>query len=462
MSKRTALPPGPDASSVWQLLQYNYRPLQFLEQCARQFGDPFTIRLAGYGTMVILTGGDAIKDVFHGDPTQLHAGEGNEFLSVTVGKSSVLVLDEAAHARQRRILLPPLKGDRMRVFFDAMQRATVDLIAGWPVGQPLPMDAPMRRITLRVILQAVLGLPPGPELDGFERQVEGLLAPTRIRHSLILMPITPHSLLKNSRWVPYYSHLRLLDESLNAFVKARRQTPAAARGDNVVADLLTATHEDGSAFSDEEIRDAIVTLLVAGHETTSIAMCWALEQIVGRDDVMHAITEELARVTGGGLPKAEHLPRLEYLDAAIRESLRARTILTLVVRKTKVPFVAGGREYPPGVLLSPCNHLVHRLPELYPEPEKFRPERFLERRYAGHEWFPFGGGNRTCLGMAFALYEMKVVLATLFARVRLIRPRGSKSVPVRCGITLVPSDGVRVVVVGSRASGDLPHRDAPP
>jgi len=214
----------------------------------------------------------------------------------------------------------------------------------------------------------------------------------------------------------------------------------------VVTDLLAAAHEDGQPLSDQEIRDAILTLLIAGHETTSIALAWALEQIVTHPEVMDCVVDEGRQVTGGGPLRAEHVGQLGYLDAAIRESLRFRTILPFVVRLTKKPFVAGGREYPPGVLLTPCNHLVHHHQDLYPEPKRFRPERFLERKYAAHEWFPFGGGNRTCLGMAFALYEMKVVLSTLFARVRLARSPGAESRPVRRGITLVPSDGALMTV----------------
>src|SRR5262249_52854197 len=191
-----------------------------------------------------------------------------------------------------------------------------------------------------------------------------------------------------------------------------------------------------------------LTLLLAGHETTSIALSWAIEQIVPRVDVLEKIRNELSDATGGELVRAEHLTHLEYLDATIRESLRVRTILPIVVRLTKRAFTAGGREYPPAVVLYPCSHLVHRRPDLYPEPEKFRPERFLERKYAGHEWFPFGGGNRTCLGMAFALYEMKVVLATLFTQVMFVRPSGSHSRPIRRGVSLAPDDGARLVVTG--------------
>jgi cytochrome P450 len=450
LCQRTSLPPGPHAPPLWQLFRYSLTPLPFLEGCARRYGEAFTIRLAGYGRLVILSAPETVREVFRGDPHVLHSGEGNEFLSVSVGKTSVLVLDDEPHMRQRRILLPPLKGERMRSFFDAMQTATFDVVRAWPLGQPMSMIDPMRRITLRVILQAVLGLPPGPQLDEFVDRFRRMMDQGRMvnnRHSLLLMAMMPRWLFTHTRWLPFMRELRAIDDLLYPFIAARRREPAAARGDNIVANLLAATHENGSALSDVEIRDAVFTMLGAGFETTSLALAWALERIVPRQDVVQHITDELRQVTGGGPPQAEHLDRLVYLDAAIRESLRARTILPFIVRLTKKTFVAGGREYPPGVLLCPSNHLVHRRADLYPEPTVFRPERFLERRYGGHEWFPFGGGNRTCLGMAFALYEMKVVLGTLFAQVRLARPPGARSAPLRRGITLAPDDGARMVVM---------------
>jgi cytochrome P450 len=219
----------------------------------------------------------------------------------------------------------------------------------------------------------------------------------------------------------------------------------------VVADLLAAAHEDGSPLSDQEIRDAVVTLLTAGHDTTALALAWALEQIVPRADVVERLDDELRRAAGGGGPPgAGQLDGLAYLDATIRESLRVRTILPFAVRLTKRPFVAGGREYPAGVVLCPCSHLVHRRPDLYPDPAAFRPERFLERRFAGHEWFPFGGGSRACLGMSFAMYEMRVVLATLLARLRITRPPGSRSAAVRQGIALGPDDGAVMTLAERR------------
>jgi cytochrome P450 len=440
--------PGPKTTAVWQLIRYSRSPLEFLEVCGHRYGDSFLIRLAGYGKLVMLAAPDAVQDVFHGDAHALHSGEANDFLVPTVGPNSVLVLDDEPHARQRRILLPTLKGERMRSFFDAMRAATLEAIRAWPVGRPIRMLEPMQQITLRVILQAVLGLEAGSPRDDMEGKVQRLLAQGRSQYSLILLKILPVTLLQKTRWLPFHRRMHDLDESLYSLIDAHRRTPVAARGENVLADLLAATHEDGRPLSDAEIRDALMTLILAGHDTTSIALAWALEQIVPRPEVVERITDELRRITGGAPPSAEHLPRLEYLDAAIRESMRLRTILPFAVRLTKRAFVAGGREYPPGVLLCPCSHLVHRRADLYPEPEAFRPERFLERKYAGHEWFPFGGGNRTCLGMAFALYEMKAVLGTLFTQVSLIRPAGGRSAPIRRGVALAPDDGVRMLVKG--------------
>jgi cytochrome P450 len=395
----------------------------------------------------MLASPDAVKDVFRGDPHTLHSGEGNEFLSVTVGRNSVLVLDDEPHARQRRVLLPPLKGERMRSFFDAMQAAALAAVQSWPVGRTLGMVEPMQEITLRVMLQVVLGLSSAAELAEFAGKVQRVLALARGRYGIVLVKMLPVALLRGAGWLPFYRRLNDLDEALVTMIEKRRRAPAAERGENILSDLLEASHEDGTPLSNEEVRDALVTLIFAGHDTTSVALSWALEQIVPRADVLARITDELRQTTGGGPPRADQLNRLEYLDAAIRESLRVRTIMPFVVRLTKGVFTAGGREYPSGVVLCPCNHLVHRRADLYPEPEQFRPERFLERRYAAYEWFPFGGGNRMCLGMAFALYEMKVVLSTLLATVRLARPPGSRSAPVRRGLALAPDDGARMTVV---------------
>ncbi len=441
---RSNLPPGPRTPAIWQLLHYAHSPLTFFENCARRYGTPFTVRWSHYGTAVMLDDADSIRDVFRGDPHVLHSGEANAFLNATVGRTSVLMLDEDAHAQQRRLVVPPLKGERMRSFFDAMLTATQDEIRTWPRGRPFPVLPATRRITLRVILQAVLGLPVGPELQEFEHRIERVLAYSRPnRYTIAVLPLFPAERFANSRWMPFFRQLRQLDELIFAFIAGRRKQPITAPC--VFVELLAATSADGRPMSDVEIRDAIVTLVMAGTDTTSIALAWSIEQIGQHPHIVERITGDVQHIAGSEL-QPEHLESLTYLDAAIRESMRIRTIIPFVVRLTKEPFTAGGREYPPGVMLAPCSHLVHRRTDLYPEPDIFRPERFLERKFATHEWFPFGGGNRVCLGMPFALYEMNVVLAELFRSIksRLARPGHTKA--VRQGLSLGPHDGVGVVV----------------
>jgi cytochrome P450 len=447
------LPPGPDSPAWWQLLRFTGDPLGLLEACHIRYGDAFTLNLAGNGRFVMLSDPEAVRDVFRGDPDVLHSGEANTMFSATVGRSSVLVLDEAPHARQRRVLVPPLKGERMRAFFDAMRLETIEAARAWPQNVPFAALPPMRRITLRVILRTALGLAPGPEMDRFERKMETFLSNGRQRYALVFMTIIPIERLSGSRWVPLFRQLRDLDDDLFAFIAARRRGEHRPSGENVLDDLLAARHDDGSPLADSEVRDALITILIAGHDTTALALAWALTDILPRPEVVDRLADELKRVTGGGPPEAEHLPALEYMDAAIRESLRHRPVVPFVVRKTVRPFATGGCEYPPGVVLCPCAYLVHRREDLYPEPDRFRPDRFLERKFGPHEWFPFGGGNRICLGMPFALYEMKVMLATLFSQVRLNRPPRARSRARRYGIVLGPDDGARVVVCGATGAG---------
>lgn len=445
-SPSPTLPKGPSAPAWWQLIRFAGNPLGLLDECHRAYGDAFTLHVAGQGRFVMLSDPKAVREVFQGDPSVLHSGEANSLFIATVGRHSVLVLDGAEHMRQRRVLVPPLKGERMRAFFDAMRLETLEAVRAWSVGTPFATLPAMRRITLRVILRTGLGLEPGPELDRLERKMETFLSNGRQRYALVLMTIIPIQRLTGSRWVPLFRQLHDLDDDLFAIIGARRRGDHPAVGQNVLDDLLAATHEDGTPLDDREVRDALITILIAGHETTALALAWALTEIAQHPLVMDGLGHELAHVTGGNPPEAQHLPALEYLDATIRESLRLRPVAPFVVRKTVQHFTVGDREYPAGVVLCPCSYLVHQREDLYPEPGRFRPERFLERKFGPHEWFPFGGSNRVCLGMPFALYEMKVLLATMLSQIRWSRPAGARSRSRRYGIVLGPDDGGRVIV----------------
>jgi cytochrome P450 len=442
----STLPPGPRIPDWWQLIRFAGDPLGLLDECQRRYGDAFTLHIGGRGRYVMLSDPEVVREVFRADPEVLHSGEANALFRATVGRNSVLVLDEAPHARQRRVVTPPFKGERMRAFFDAMQVETIAAVRAWPVGTPFATLPSMRQITLRVILRTGLGLAPGSEMDRFQQKMERVLAWGRQRYALVLMTVIPIERLSGSRWVPLFRQLSDLDDDLFAFIAARRRGDHTTAGPNVLDDLLAAVHEDGTPLEDREVRDALITVLIAGHDTTALALGWAFAEIAGRPEVVDRLAKELTRVTGGGPPEARHLQALEYLDGAIRESLRLRPVAPFVVRKTVQPFAVGGRQYLEGVVLCPCSYLVHRREELYPDPDEFRPERFLERKFGPHEWFPFGGGNRVCLGMPFALYEMKVLLATVLSQVRPSRPAEARSRARRYGIVIGPDDGGRIVV----------------
>ncbi len=446
MNSSFKMPPGLSQHPVVQLLRYSFWPLQFLEDCAR-LGETFSVHLAGFGPMVQLTRPEDIREVFRGDPAVLHAGEGNALLATLVGETSVLVLDDEPHGRQRRRLLPPLKGERMRTFFDAMRDETLAVADQWAASGEVRADTAMQGVTLRVILRAALGMDSGAAFEDLQSSMGRLLREVRHPLVLVLWNLFPPQRFENSRILPFYRLRRRFDARLYEVIAAQRALPAAARPPCVLSDLLDVVDDDGRGMSDVELRDAIVTILAAGHDTTALSLAWALEQIVARPDVVAHIEDELQRVCGVDVPGPAHLAQLEYLDAAIRESLRVRTILPFVVRVLKAPFEVAGVSYPRGVVLCPSIHLLHQREDLYPEPHLFRPERFLERKFAAHEWDPFGGGNRACLGQVFALYEMKVVLATLFSVLRMTRPAGAVSRPVRRGISVGPSDGTRLTAV---------------
>jgi len=443
-TKQDSLPLGPRTSSAIQLYQWSMRPLELLEDCAQRFGDTFTLRFAGFGTIVMFTSPEAIKEIFRGDPHTLHSGEANAFLSQIVGENSLLVLDDEPHARQRHVTMPAFKGDRMRSFFSAMRDRTLDSIAEWPESRSFRIDQSMRDITLRVILQAVLGISTGDKFESLTKQVARVLNFGATKWSLILTKVAELIRLNHLKSLPYYRQLRDLDDTLFEIIEQHR-TESGTTNRSILTDLLESRHEDGNMMSNQELRDIIITSLMAGHETTATALAWSVEQILEHPNILERIRAELTSVTNGSELQAEHLPRLEYLDAVIKESLRIRTILPFVIRLVKQPFTVDGREYPSGVQLAPCVHLVHRREDLYSDAAEFHPERFLERKYSPYEWLPFGGGNRICLGMSFALFEMKVVLATVFSKVQLTRPKGAVSEIGRRGIVLSPSDGVTVI-----------------
>jgi cytochrome P450 len=422
-----ALPPGPAASRPLQTARWIFRPGAMLEDCRRRYGDMFTLRITHEGTWVFVSHPDAIKQVFTGDPRVLHAGEANVVLLPVLGHHSVLLLDEAAHMSQRKLMLPSFHGERMRGYEETMAEVARAEIERWPLGQPHPVRPAMQRITLEVILRTVFGVQDDTRRarlrDALGAAFEWGARPRRMAMMAALGPrrVDERGLFRRV--------LDPADELIYEEIRGHRDAPDLAERDDVLSLLLQARHEDGSPMTDEELRDELMTLLVAGHETTASSLAWALERLVRHPD-------KLERLRDG---------EDEYLDAVCKETLRLRPILALVLRRLTEPMEIGGRLLPAGVNVAPCIYLVHRRPDVYPEPLAFRPERFLEQPAGTYTWIPFGGGVRRCLGASFALFEMKVVLRELVGRLdlRVTDPRPERI--TRRAITLVPERGGTVV-----------------
>jgi cytochrome P450 len=420
------LPPGPRTPSLWQFLNYILRPYPFLDGARARHGAPFTVRFPRHGRIVMLSDPASVKDVFTGDPHVLHSGESNAFLGETLGENSLLVTDDEAHWRQRVPQMPPFHGERMRAHTGAIRAATLRRMEGWGPGGGIELEEECREITREVILETVFG----EHDEAFAALIRAFLE-TIDRPLALLGSLVPRWLRPFTPWRPIVLARRKLDAGLFALLARRRAAPPS---DDVLSLLFRMKHEDGAPLTDQELRDHLMTLLLAGHDTTAIALGWAFEQILSHPEALARIREEVAN---------EETP---YLDAAIKESHRLRPVVPLVIRLLKKPFVAGGREYPAGVHLAPCMLLAHRDPANYADPEAFRPERFLDKAPDPNAWFPFGGGRRRCLGMAFALHEMRVVLATILSRAKLELEPGRKGGVRRKGILLAPRDGTRAIV----------------
>jgi cytochrome P450 len=426
------LPPGPDWSLPRSTRRWWAQPLQTLEYCRARYGDMFTYRLPYEGTWVFVSDPETIKQVFTGDPRLLHAGEANIVLLPVLGEHSVLLLDEPAHMKERKLMLPPFHGKRMKAYGDVMTQVAVEEIDRWPADRAMRMRPRMQAMTLEIILRAVFGVGEGERLtrlrDQLRRTLNLLSHPRRAMFMVLLGPD------RLRRFPPFRRQMERVDALLYEEISARRGAPDLAERDDILSLLLQASHDDGRLMSDRELRDELMTLLVAGHETTATALSWAIELLSRHPAEFERLQADVAAGDG------------EYLDAVIKETLRLRPVIALVLRKLVEPMEIGGRLLPAGVSIAPSIYLVHRNPEIYPEPERFRPERFLEQPAGTYTWIPFGGGVRRCLGGAFAEFEMSVVLRELVSRRELV-PVGSPEHSVRSTITNVPNRGAEVVAV---------------
>jgi cytochrome P450 family 135 len=428
----STLPPGSSAPSAVQAARYLRDPLAFLPRYQQRYGGIFTVHFPFFGRIVYIADPELVKEVFTGSPSVMHAGEANAtVLEPALGPNSVLTLDDDPHLRQRKLLLPPFHGDRIQRYGELMLEVTRREMATWPVGEDFALRPSTQRITLSVILRAVFGIHDESRVDRASKLIDTFS--DRVT-TITRFPFLRRDLGPGSPWRRFLAARSRLDEFVYEEIGLRRAEAEDGQSDDVLSLLLRARHDDGSPMSDTELRDELLTVIGAGHETTATALAWAMERLLRTPRVLKRLRESL--LAGED----------DYLEATVRETLRARPVILDVARKLTVPVTLGGYELPAGTFVVPAIAGLHFRADLYPEPDEFRPERFLDGKADNYAWIPFGGGIRRCVGAAFAEFEMRTILREIVSRAELRAPDPKPEKAVTRNITLTPQHGTRVVL----------------
>jgi len=447
------LPAGPLKPALWQTLQLVADPIAFLEDCAQQYGDIFTTRVLGWNSpaVVFLGNPDAIAQIYTTQAEHLELGKVTHVFRPLTGDRSLIMLDGELHQRQRQLLMPPLHGDCMRTYGDLICTITRDAIADWRLNEPFSIRDYTSEISLQVILRVVFGMNPGARYAQLKQRLHDLLESitSSLYSSQFFFPILQQNLGGWSPWGAFQSQMQAIDVLIYAEIQARRDQPDPDCAD-VLSLLLSAQDESGQRMTDTELRDQLMTLLLLGHETTASALTWAFYWI------HHSPPQVLERLQGeidAADADPDRLAQLPYLNAICKESLRVYPIALISQPRTvKAPIALESYQFEPGTILVPCIYTAHRHPQTYPQPDQFQPDRFLERKFTPYEFLPFGGGVRSCIGAAFSLYEMKLILATILSCYHLALANTGDVKPARRGITFVPSKEFRVRAIACRSS----------
>jgi cytochrome P450 family 135 len=420
------LPPGPRAPAAWQTVGWTMRPAAFLRRVHERFGDPATIRtLWTDEPMVLFSHPDAVREVFRLDPAIAPAGQSWEFLRPYAGPHSILVLDGEEHLRERRLIQTPFHGERMRGFAPTVAELARRELSSWS-GRVIALER-MKRLTLDTILRVVFGARSEQELTDLREAVHGTLDSVRSMPRMLAMSLVQRDLGPRSPWGRFRLAVERFDALLFDVVARRR---AEASGDSMLALLLDQRDEDGNRPSDRHVRDQLVALLAAGHDTSAASLAWAFERLA-RHPAVHA------RLRDGDAA---------YLDAVVKEVLRVRPALTIAPRRLLEPVRIAGRTLPAGIHVAACLWLALRREDLWPQAAAFRPERWLEDAQPDPmSWIPFGGGARRCAGAPFAQMEMREVLrAAADLSIRPVRPEPERA--RRSALVVTPHRGGEVLV----------------
>src|SRR3954454_13782580 len=428
-----ALPRGP-RFALLQATRYMRNPPRYLTGLRQRYGDVFTVPYPTFGPMVYVSDPAGVKQIFTGDPTVFHAGEGNAGpLGPLMGHNSVFLLDEGEHRRERKLLLPRFHGKQIRRFAETMADVAARDVERWPVGERFALRPRMQTLTLEVILRTIFGVNDPERLARYQERVPALGA---IANVVVWVPATRRDLGRFSPW-PRFVRAReavfeLVYEEIDRAAREPQET--LAERDDILALLMQARHEDGSPMTREELRDELMTVIAAGHESTATGLCWLFERVL-----RHAEVEERLRAEADSGDDA-------YLEATVTETLRVRPVVSDIVRRVKREVEIAGWTLPADTYLIPSIALVHLREDVYPEPHEFRPERFLDSGLGTYTWIPFGGGVRRCIGAAFAMLEMKAVARTILDRARLRAADPRPETPRARHVTITPSRGTEGVL----------------
>ncbi|TAE95166.1 MAG: cytochrome P450 [Oscillatoriales cyanobacterium] len=431
------LPDGPKTPRFLQLIQWIGDPLTYMDANAKKYGEIFTTRWGNLEPFVMIHNPQAIQEMLNSKALDA-PGDINGILKPLLGEQSMIVISGEKHKRQRQLLMPPFHGERMRNYGQQICDITQDIASKWNVDRPFVARTAMQEITMRVILQVVFGLNEGPRLQQLSPLLASIIDMTGspLRSSILFLPWLQQDWGHWSPWGRMKQQRQKIQELMDAEIADRKQQPDADRTD-ILSLMMAARDENGEPMSNEELRDELMTLLFAGHETTATALAWACYWIHSLPSVRQKLLQELDSL--GENPDPMEISRLPYLSAVCQETLRI---------------------YPVGMLTFPRvvrEYLTHRREDLYPEPLQFKPERFLERQFSPYEYLPFGGGSRRCIGLALAQLEMKLVLATILRDFDLTLAEKGPVQAKRRGVTLGPAGGVRMALVGRRMRQQMPE-----
>jgi cytochrome P450 len=432
------------------MLKLIFRPLDYLDQYSQCYGDIFKVGGKKGPPFIYVGNPEAVKQIFTADPEQFISGRGNGVLRYMLGDNSLIMLDGESHERQRRLLMPPFHGDRLRAYSQLICDITQEATDEWTIGKPFVVRPFMQEITLRVILRAVFGLDEGERFEQLRHLLNLMLDAlgTPLSSTLLFFPSLRQDWGRFSPWGRFLQIKQQVRQLLYDEIRERREQADFSRTD-ILTLLLSARDEAGQPMTDEELHDELMTLLVAGHETTASALTWAFYWIHHLPEVHDKLMADLETLGDGAEPM--EIARLPYLSAICSETLRIYPIApSTFIRILKSPMEIGGYQFEAGTALMPSIYLIHQREDIYPEPKRFKPERFLERQYSPYEYFPFGGSNRRCIGAALAQLEMKLVLATIVSRFQLALTSNRPIKPVRRGLTLAPPAGMRMVAIAPR------------